>query len=89
MVVVVIPLPHILNNNNQNLILLVFLCLSQNLKQTSPSVILFPDAKNSCMKKTTINQKAKNAQTSNSRPFAIQRGVKVKAKGQDSKKFPS
>jgi hypothetical protein len=37
--------------------------------------ISFPDAKNTCTKKTNKNQKAKNAQVSKSAQSATQRGA--------------
>jgi len=46
-----------------------------NLKETS-----FLDAKNSCMKRTTTNQKAINAQTNKLAPSATPHGEKAKVK---------
>jgi len=46
-----------------------------NLNETS-----FLDAKNSCMKRTTTNQKAINAQTNKSAPSATPHGEKAKVK---------
>jgi hypothetical protein len=42
-----------------------------------------PDAKNSCMKKTTTNPKVKNDQTNKSLLSAIQHGAKAKAKNSE------
>lgn len=46
-----------------------------NLNETS-----FLDAKNLCMKRTTTNQKAINAQTNKSAPSATPHGEKAKVK---------
>ena len=55
-----------------------FWCLHQNLKQMSLSEILFPDAKNSCMKKTTANLKLRNVPTNRLQQFVTQHGAKTK-----------
>jgi hypothetical protein len=44
--------------------------------------ILFPDAKNSCMKKTTANLKLKNVPMNRSPQFVTQHGAKTKSKQQ-------
>ena len=61
-------------------------CLYPNLKQTSLSEILFPDAKNSCIKKTNSNQRAKNVRTSKSRLFVTQHGEKARVRKLVTKK---
>jgi hypothetical protein len=46
----------------------------------SRNEILFPDAKNSCMKKTTANPKLRNDPMNRSQLFVTQPGAKTKPK---------